>query len=326
MKRRQFLSAATATFGETAWVPGAFAQVQAEPRRIGWLRIGSAAAGANELAAFRNRLRELGHVEGRDVVIDMRWAEGRTEALPHLAGELAALKPSVIVTGGSLAAQAVLNADPAVPIVILIGDAVGAGLAAELKRPAARITGISFIASSLDAKRLEYLAEVLPRGAIVMNLADPNARGGSEAKLAETARSLGVTPHTIAVRTPDEIDAAFVSARRLRVAGVNVLSSAFLNANRRRIIDLAAASRLASIFQWPESAEDGGLIGYGPRFSSLSAQLATYASRIVRGAKPSELPIEQPTQFELVINGTTARTIGVAIPASLRLRADQVLP
>ncbi len=325
MKRRRFLSAAASTLGGVFGVTRVSGQTTTAPRRIGVLRIPSAAAGAKELQALRDGLRERGFAEGRDIVIDLRSADGRSEALPRLAAELAALRPSVIVTGGSLAADAVLAADPAVPIVVLIGDAIGAGLAEELKRPGGRVTGLSFLASSLDAKRLELLAGLLPKGSAVLALSDPDARTGSAQALTDTARSLGLTLHTVEARTVHQIELAFATARRLRLAGVNVLTSSFLNANRLQIIELSTAAKLPAVFQWPESAEDGGLLGYGPRFTATYAQLAGYVARILQGAKAGDLPMEQPTKFELVINLKTARAIGLTVPVGLLLRADRII-
>ena len=323
LKRRGFLSAAIALVGELAWMRRASAQTPAL-RRIGVLR-NSPIAGAKDFPAFRDRLRELGHTEGRDILIDARSAEGRPESFPRLAAELVALKPSVMVSAGTEATQAVLRADPVVPIVVLIGDAIETGFAAELKRPGGRVTGVSFLSSSLDPKRLELLATLLPRGSVVLNLSDPNAQTGASRAVADAGRALGLSLHTSEARTLAEIDAALATARRLRAAGINVQSSAFLHANRSRIMEFSQESKIPSAYQWPESAEEGGLIGYGPRLTSLYAQLATFVSRLLGGAKPSELPIEQPTKIELVINMKTARALGISVPSSLLLRADAVI-
>ena len=325
MKRRRFLWAAAGALGGVLGVTRVSGQTATAPRRIGVLRVPSAADGARNFQALRDGLRERGFVEGRDIVIEQRSADGRPAALPRLAAELAAWRPSVIVTAGMLAADAALAADPAVPIVVLIGDAIGAGLAEELKRPGGRVTGVSFLASSLDPKRLELLAMLVPKGSAVLELSDPDARTGSRQAMTDTARSLGLTLHLVEARTTNEIETAFATARRLRLAGVNVLTSSFLNAHRARIIELAAAAKLPAVFQWPESAEDGGLLGYGPRLTTTYAQLAGFVARILGGAKPGDLPMEQPTKFELVVNLKTARAIGLNVPDGLLIRADRVI-
>ncbi|HVF65866.1 MAG TPA: ABC transporter substrate-binding protein [Casimicrobiaceae bacterium] len=289
------------------------------------LRGPTASVGTKEQLAFRDALRDGGLVEGRDFVIEVRWADGRRDALPRLAAELVALKPSVVVTGGAPAVNALLAADAAVPIVVLIGDAVAAGLARELGRPGGRVTGVSFIASSLDAKRLEFLALVVPKRSMVLELADPETRSGSRQPLVDTARTLGLTLHRVEATSLQDIEAAFTAANRLRVAAINVLASSFLHSNRIRIIDLATAAKLPTIWQWPEGADDGALLGYGPALTTMWAQLGPYVARILAGARAGDLPMQQPTKFELVINQKTARAIGVTVPAELLLRADRVI-
>ncbi len=200
-----------------------------------------------------------------------------------------------------------------------------AGLATEFGRPDSGVTGISFLSSSLDAKRLQLLAELLPKGSAVLNISDPSARTGAERSIQAAGRSLGLVLHTVDARTTGEIGKAFVTAAKLRVAGINVLSSPLLNANRTRIIELAAAAKLPAIYQWPETAEEGGLMGYGPRLTVVYRQLAVFVSRILQGAKPADLPIEQPTKIELAINMKTAKSLGLSIPQSLLLRADEVI-
>jgi len=326
MKRRSLLLATGATsLGSALVVRPSLGQPTKEPRRVGVLQTAPAAIGAKVTQALRDGLRELGHVEGRDIVIEVRYADGRPEAFPRLAAELAALKPAVIVASGPSATDAALAAAPEVPIVSLHGDFVAAGLAAEIGRPGGRVTGVSMLGGPLSAKRLELLAELLPKGSAVLNLADPRQGTDSVQSVEAAGRPLGLVMHAAYARTPTEIDMAFASARRLRVAGVNVLSSPFLNAQSARIIELAAGAKLPAIYQWRESAEAVGLMTYGPSQPAMFRQLGTFVSRILNGAKPGELPIEQATRFELVINMKTATALGLTIPQSLLLRADEVI-
>jgi len=307
-------------------LPQAWAQAAKEPRRVGVLGIGSVAGGSPIEQALADGLRTQGYLQGRDIVLDARWGGGRTEGLPQLAGQLAAMKPAVIVTSGPQATQAVLAADPDVPIVALLGDTVGLGFAAQLGRPGGRLTGVSFLGTPLNAKRLELLAELLPKGSAVLNLCDPGThRAAAIDNINSAASALGLVSHVACAGTSQEIDVAFSAARRLRVAGINVLGSAFLNGNRARIIELAAKVRLPAIYQWPQTARDGGLLAYGPSTTAMHQQLAALVARILGGAKAGELPIEQPTKFELVINLKTAKAIGAAIPQALLLRADEVI-
>jgi putative tryptophan/tyrosine transport system substrate-binding protein len=321
VRRRCYALASLAAFT----LPRALAQAGKEPRRIGVLGIGGVAGGSTMELGLVEGLRAQGYVQGRDIVLDARWGGGRTEGLAALAGQLVAIKPSVIVTSGTQATQAALAADPDVPIVALLGDTVGSGFAAQLGRPGGRLTGVSFLSTPLNAKRLELLAAVLPRGSAVLNLCDPGTYSVTAETMQAAARSLGLVSHVAYAGTPQEIETAFVAARRLRVTGINVLASPFLHGNRARIIELAATARLPAIYQWPQSARDGGLLAYGPSTGTAHQQLAALVARILGGAKAGDLPIEQPTKFELVINLKTAKAIGVTIPQSLLLRADEVI-
>jgi putative ABC transport system substrate-binding protein len=264
VRRRRFLVAAAVLAADCA-----LAQPSGTPRRVGILTVVTPSTGEKGFQAFRDGLKERGHVEGRDIVIEFRSAEGRPEALPGAAAELAALKPGVIVAGGSVAVRAAPAATPDVPIVALTGDFTAAGFAAEFRRPNSGVTGVSFLSSSLDAKRLELLAELLPKGSAVLNPSDPSARTGAEESLETAGHSLNLVLHTADARTPSEIETAFLAAREHRVAGVNVLSSPFLGTSRRQIIDLAASAKLPAIYQWPEIAEEGGLMAYGPRLTTI---------------------------------------------------------
>ena len=327
MKRRSWLLSTTSTalLGGFAARPSRAQPVNAL-QRIGYLTSASVALHPTYALAFREGLRERGHVEGRDVVLDVRYAEGQAQDLPRLAAEIAALKPAVIVALGRPATDAALAATAtlATPIVSL-GDLVGAGHAAQLGRPGGRVTGISFLPIPLNAKRLELLSQTLPKGSAVLNLAELQPLPEAMKIVEDAGRSLGLVTHAAFANTAAEIDAAFAAARRLRVAGVNVLSSPFLQNLRAHIFQLAASARLPAIYQWPDSAREGGLMAYGPNRDAMNRQLAGYASRILAGAKPADLPIEQPMRFELVINLKTAKALGLAIPQLLLVRADEVI-
>jgi putative ABC transport system substrate-binding protein len=324
VKRRSLLLAlGGGPLGAPSGVATAFAQATPAPRRVAVLSMSGEAAFASSLQGLRDGLREHGHTEGRDIVIDVRYADGRAQELPRLAAELTALGPALIVATGTAATDAAISATADVPIVSL-GDLVAAGHARQLGRPGGRITGVSFLPAQLNAKRLEMLAVLLPKGSAVLNLGDPNSVVGMQSVEA-AGRLLGLVVHAANASTPAQIDAAFATARKLRVAGVNVLNSPFLSANHTRVIELAAQARLPAIYQWPEAARAGGLMGYGPSLIAMFRQLARYASRLLAGARAADLPVEQPTRFELAINLATAKALDLTIPQSLLVRADEVI-
>ncbi len=320
MKRRRLL---LGLGGSALTAPLAFGQTNLPPRRIGVLAVSTEAGFVSSLQALRDGLRERGHVEGRDIAIEVRYAGGRAQELPRLAAELAALKCVLIIATGAAATDAALGATSDGPVLSL-GDLVAAGHAAQLGRPGGRVTGVSFLPAPLNAKRLELLAAVLPQGSAVLNLGDPNSVVGMESVEA-AGRVLGLVLHAASASTPAQIEAACAAARKLRAAGLNVLTSPFLSAQHARIIELAARTRLPAIYQWPETARDGGLMGYGPSLTAMFRQLAGYASRLLAGAKPADLPVEQPTRFELIVNLKTAKELGITIPQSMLLRADEVI-
>ena len=327
MKRRTvWLASTAAALGGALAVPRAHGQTGKALRRVGVLSIGDPAVGATSSQALISALQQHGFVDGRDIVLEARSADGRTEDLARVAAELAALKPAVIVTYGPQATQAALAASPDSPVVAILGDFVALGFAAGLARPGGRVTGVSFLGTPLNAKRLELLASLLPKGSAVLNLGDPGTRSLPLVEgIAAAVSTLGLVSNTAYASTPLEIDAAFATARLLRVAGVNVLGSPFLDSHRARIIDLAAKARLPTIYQWPRTAREGGLMAYGPSASTMDQQLASYVARILNGAKAGDLAVEQPTKFELVINLKSAKALGLTIPQSLLLRADEVI-
>jgi putative ABC transport system substrate-binding protein len=317
MKRRHLLQVATT--GLPMLLPRGV-RAQPAPRRVGVLAVG------DTLPELPGLLAELGQLEGRDVVLDRRSAQGRIEAVPKLAAELAAARPFVVITIGPQATQAFLAADATVPVVALLGAAVEGGFVRDLARPGGRLTGVSFLGSTLNGKRLELLAQVLPKGATVLNLGDPTSRTSFVADdLAKFSRSLGLGTREAQAGTPAEIDASFASALRMGVNGVNVLASPLLHTYRKRIIEQAAKARLPAIYQWPTSAHDGGLMAYGPNQRTMYRTLAEMAVQVLKGTRAGDMPMGQPTRFELVINQATARGLGLALPRTLLLRADEVI-
>jgi putative ABC transport system substrate-binding protein len=294
--------------------------------RIGYVSIRSGPADFEE--AFRQRLHELGYVEGQNISIEYRWADLKPDRIPALAEELVRLKVDVIVSsGGAVTALAVKKAVRAIPVVFISGDPVRAGLVASLARPGGNLTGVSTFSRELNSKRLELLKEAMPgisRVAVLANLAGPFT-GANLKELEGAARALGVKLQVLGVRDPQEIDEAFSAMTRERAGALLVLSDAMFLPQRERIVGLAAKIRLPAMFEWREFAEAGGLLSYDTSLGDLYRQLATYVDKILKGAKPADLPVERPTRFELVINAKTAKALGLTIPPSLLLRADHVI-
>jgi putative ABC transport system substrate-binding protein len=279
-------------------------------------------------AAFRQGLHELGYVEGRNIQIESRWAEGNYDRLPGLAADLVRLKVDVIVTYGTPAAQAAKGATGTIPIVMAaIIDPVASGLVTSLARPGGNITGQSMMSPDLAEKQLQILKELVPktsRVAVLHNPANPgNAPQVRHAQ--DAARALGVRLQILGARGPSEIDSAFAAMTAEQAGAVIVLVDAILQSNRARIADLAARHRLPAVYGLHEYAEAGGLLAYGPNRLDMFRRAATYVDRILKGAKPGDLPVEQPSTFTLVINLKTAKALGLTIPPSLLLRADQVI-
>ena len=306
----------------------AAAQLQSgNVHRIGLLGAHSLSAQAKGVEALRAGLRDLGYVEGKNIVIEYRWAEGKYDRLPNLVAELVALKVDVIVTtGGTPPARAAKHATTTIPIVMTgVGDAVGSGLVASLARPGGNITGLTDFVPELMAKRLELLKEAMPRTGRVAVLFNPANRTQTGFKpLESTARLLKVELQPAEVLRPDEFERAFSTMAESRVDAVVVAQDAFLNANVKVIADLAAKKRLPSSGT-KDFAEAGGVIGYGWNPSANNRRAAHFVDRILKGAKPADLPVERPTKFELIINMTTAKALGLTIPPSVLARADQII-
>ena len=309
----------------------AHAQQAAKPPRIGCLREGSAsdAAAAPLFEAFRQGLRERGWLEGQNVAIEYRLAEGRRDRLPDLAAELVRLKVDVIFAPSTAATVAAHNATRTIPIIMAsFGDPVGRGIIASLARPGGNVTGLSYsVELGIVGKQLELLKEVVPKVSRVAVLGDPgHPQYGSQLREAEVAsRSLRVQLQVVEARGPSEYDSAFGTMVRKRAEALLVLPDPVSFLNRRPHLDLAAKHRLPASYGSREFVDAGGLISYGPSLSDLWRRAATYVDKILRGAKPGDLPVEQPTKFELVINLKTAKALGLTIPQSVLLRADEVI-
>jgi len=278
--------------------------------------------------AFRQGLRELGYVEGRNIAIESRWAEGKYDRYPALAADLVRLKVDVIVPVGGAATQATQQATRTIPIVMsVVIDPVGSGLVASLARPGGNVTGLTIMASDLVGKQLELLKEVVPKVSRVALLWNPDNPGSApQLRQAEAAaRALGVRLQPLEARDPQEIDSAFAAMTRERAGALLILADAIFLNQRRQIAELAAKRRLPAVFGNGEHAEAGGLMAYSANLLDLERRAATYVDKILKGAKPADLPVEQPSKFELVINLKTAKALGLTIPHSLLLRADEVI-
>ena len=280
---------------------------------------------------MRAGLRELGYVEGKTIAFEFRWAEGNVDRLPKLAAELVGLDVAVIVTYGTPGVLAAKQATRTIPIVMVTaGDPVGTGIVASLARPGGNVTGSTSITRDLNAKRLELLKEAAPhitRVAVLVNPDNPARAPDLHDELQPlviTAKALQVELQQFKSRRPNEFNAAFAEMAKARIDGLTVVQDAMLNANPRPIADLAAMQRLPSV-GFEEYAEGGGLLGYGSDFLEMYRHAAYFVDKILKGAKPGELPIEQPTKFKLVINAKTAKALGITIPQSLLLRADEVI-
>jgi putative tryptophan/tyrosine transport system substrate-binding protein len=302
-----------------------FAQQQSSTlRRIGFLSSESASNQAQRLEALRAGLRGLGYVEGKNIVIEVRWAEGNYDRLPALAAELVGLKVSVVVTSGAKATRAMTRATSTIPIVVETGDVVALGVVTNLARPGGNVTGWTFFGPELQAKRLELLKATVPsitQVAFLVNLADPP----SGLKALETAaKTLKVGLSQFPVRGPEEFDNAFAAMVQRHVDAVVVQGDTMFAVNAKVVADLAIKHRLPSA-GIVEFAGAGGMIGNGPDLLEGHRRAATYVDKILKGANPGDLPIEQATKFQLVINLKTAKALGITIPQSLLLRADEVI-
>ena len=329
MDRRAFLGTLTGGL-LAAPLAGQAQQPVAKVARIGYLGT-NRAANPHLHEALRQGLRDLGYVEGRNLVIEYRDAEGKVERLPALAPELVALNVDVIVAPGTPQALAAKQATRTLPIVFPVAvDPVQSGLVTSLARPGGNVTGLATLSPELVGKNLEQLKQAVPGVSRVAILWQPGGMGERTEKdmlkgVEVTARALGVRPQLVEARGPADFDRAFSEMTRARAGTLTVVGSSMFVSERRRLVDLAAKHRLPAMYAQRAYVDAGGLMSYGPDVADLFRRAATYVDKILRGARPADLPIEQPTKFELVINLKTARALGLTIPPSLLQRADQVL-
>ena len=326
MRRRDFIVIAAGAVG--AWSHAARAQHEAVPV-IGFL--GSALSGpyAPYVAAFRQGLSETGYVEGKNLAIEYRWAEGRYERLPALAADLVNRKVDLIAaSGGNVSALAAKNATATIPIVFFTGgDPVGEGLVSGLARPGGNVTGVTFMFAELTPKRLELLSELVPKAGVIALLTNPNSPGTERMtqEVQAGAGAKGMQLPILKASTEAEIDAAFFSLVQLRAGALLVGADPFFFSRREQLLSLAARHAIPTMYQYPEFAAFGGLIAYGSSVTAAYRRVGVYAGRILKGEKPGDLPVQQPTKFELAINLKTAKALGLTIPPSLLARADEVI-
>jgi putative ABC transport system substrate-binding protein len=325
VNRRTFLS--TVTGGLLAAPLAAEAQPAKTVPRVAFLGNGSTSLSGPSFDSFRSGLRALGYVEGQSILIESRFADGKPERVPDLVRELLALAPDVVVAAGPQSLRTFKQATTSVPIVMaIISDPVEEGLVASLARPGGNLTGLAFENQALTTKRLEMLKEALPRVSRVAVLWDPTVGGASGYKQAETAaRALQLRLQVLAVHGPADLESAFNPATTGRAEALLVLASPFFNGNRQTVVESAARRRLPATYESRDFVEIGGLMSYGPSFPDMYRRAATYVDKILKGAKPVDLPVQQATKFELVINLKTAKALGLTIPPSLLQRADQVI-
>jgi putative ABC transport system substrate-binding protein len=304
------------------------AQQAKEVPRIGFLGFTSLSAIAARIEAFRQGLREFGYVEGKNIVVEYRSAEGELDRLPGLAAQLVRLKVEVIVTSGPSVTRAVKEATTTIPIVMGFDtDPVGNGFVASLARPGGTITGLSVVSPEISGKQLELLKEIVPKLSHVAVLGASTNPGNAQA-LKETELAAGaykVQLQYLDILSPKDIEVAFRDASKGRAGAVLVLASPLIESHRTQITDLAGKNRLPAIYYAPEFVEAGGLMSYGTSFPDLFRRAATYVDKILKGAKPADLPVEQPTKFEFVINLKAAKQIGLTIPPNVLARADKVI-
>ena len=326
-RRRALIGAGAAALA--AALPSFAQQPLKKIARIGWLEPATPTSFPARLKAFHQELRRAGYVEGQNLVVDYRYARGSLERFPALADELAALKPECVLAIGVDAVHAMRRASSTIPIVIgtIDADPVKEGLVASLARPGGNITGMIGIAWELAGKRLELLKEIAPRTVRVAVIFDPRSPAGhAHVKEAEAAaRALNMVLQLLEVKEPADLENAFRAARSNRADAFFVVAVGMVNSHRPRIVALASAARLPAIYSNLDFVGDGGLIGYAPDTVAQFRRAASYVDKILKGARPGDLPLQQPTTFELVINAKTAKAIGLAIPATVLGRADKVI-
>ena len=325
--RRRFIALALAAATLRA-VPSRADEATGKMHRIGFLGNSTAALEANLVGPFREGLRAIGYVEGRNIAIEYRWAEGDYKRFPKLIAELLAVPVEIIVTAGTPAAQAVQRASKAIPLVMVaVGDPVGTHLVASLAHPGGNATGLTSIAPDLEGKRLELLTQVAPglsRVAVLWN-PDNAFHVGAERQVHEAAAVLHLDVLSLRVRTAADFDTAFAAITAGNVGAMTVLADRVFLHNRTRIVEFAARRRLPAVYAYRELVDAGGLMSFGPDYGDMHRRAATYVDRILKGATPGDLPIEQPERFNLIVNLKTAHTLGINVPSALLLRASEVL-
>jgi putative tryptophan/tyrosine transport system substrate-binding protein len=325
MKRREFFFA-IAGGASAIWPIAARAQSPGRMARIVYLgATGAKAIDPRQIEGFKQGLRENGLIESQNVTVDYLWAEGDPARLVRLAGEVSKDGYDVIVTAGPQAVHALTRAGTTTPIIFaIVGDAIANGVVTSLARPSGNVTGLSMSNSDLESKRIEILKEAAPSVTRVMALRNPSVGEGGLQEAAATAKALGIEFDAV-VAGVDQLDAAFADAVRRGVNGLATFASPFFNFHRARLIALATHHRLPSTWEAVAYVRDGGLLSYGPNFADMYRRSAGYVAKILKGAKPSDLPVEQPVRFELTINLKTARELGILPPPTLLGRADEVI-
>jgi putative ABC transport system substrate-binding protein len=326
MKRRELLTLLGGA--ATAWPLAARAQQQGKISRVGFMGNSTPALEANLVGPFRDGLRELGYQEGRNIIIEYRWAEGNYQRFPALVAELLAVPVDVIVTAGTPATLAVKKATSTVPLVMIaVGDPVGSGIVPSLAHPGANITGLSSIAPDLEGKRLELLREVVPKLSRVALFLNPlnDFHSVSVRQAFAAAQALGIKLQALEVRTLEELDGAFARIVREKPDALLILADRVFLHNRKRMMDFATEHRLPSVNAYREVVEAGGLMSYGPSYEDMHRRAADYVDKILKGAKPGDLPVEQPTKFTLILNLKSAKALGIEVPPMLLARADEVI-
>ena len=326
MRRREFV----AILGSAAVLPLASrAQQSTKMAHVGWLSPGSQASDRSFTASFRDGLRELGWIEGQNIAIESRWAEGKFERLPDLAMELVRLKVDVIVANVTQASLAAKRATATIPIVMVgVGDPLGSGLVDSLARPSGNVTGPSSMLAEASAKQLALLKETVPSAspvAVLWNPANPVWQASALKQTEAAGQAMGLRLQLVEARGPDELDAAFAAMTRDHARALFVPADIIFVRHAQQMADLAATHRLPAMYGFREHVEAGGLMSYAASFPVMFKRAAAFVDKLLKGAKPAELPVEQPTKFELVINLKTAKALGIAIPQSVLQRAEEVI-
>ena len=323
MRRRELIF----LLGSAVTAPGVVRAQQKVMSVIGLLGSLSPGPAAPFVAAFDQGLSETGYVEGHNLAIEYRWAEGRYDQLPALAADLIGRKVDVIAAFGSPSARAAKSATSMIPIVFASADPIGEGLVASLARPGGNLTGFSIMAPDLEPKRLELLSELAPQAGVIVLLVNPNNSNTERMirDVQEAAREKRVRLQVLKASTESEIDAAFATLIQEHAGALVLGADPFFGSQREQLVALAARHAVPAIYFWHEFAVAGGLISYGPSLAGTWRQVGVYTGRILKGAKPSDLPVQQPTTFELVLNLKTAKTLGLTVPPSILARADEVI-